>query len=199
MSSSPWDKKFSKRIFTAGSLLRHVRGLLKSLKGLARHRGDGHIDSAFEAKIMLAVTAVNGCTYCSWFHSKHALKCGVKSEEIQSLLSRELGEDIGPEEAVGLLYAQRYAESGGRPDQDETSRFFERYGAEKAEEILAHIRKIDFGNLSGNTFDAFLSRLHGKKAENSSILFEFFFFLLAGPILLPAGWLMRPRPVRPSS
>ncbi len=44
---------------------------------------------------------------------------------------------------------------------------------------------ITFGNLSGNTFDAFLSRFKGIKAEGSNPFFEFVFFLFGAPFLLP--------------
>jgi len=44
---------------------------------------------------------------------------------------------------------------------------------------------IFFGNLSGNTFDAFLSRLKGKKAINSNVIFEALFFIINAPFMLP--------------
>jgi len=44
---------------------------------------------------------------------------------------------------------------------------------------------IFFGNLIGNTFDAFLSRLKGNKAQNSNAVFEFFFFMANAPFMLP--------------
>jgi len=46
------------------------------------------------------------------------------------------------------------------------------YGPEKTDEILACIRMISLGNLSGNTFDALLSRLQGCPAEESSLVSE---------------------------
>ncbi len=54
-----------------------------------------------------------------------------------------------------------------------------------AEHINLIIRMIYYGNLSGNTFDAFISRLKGKKAPNSNALFEAIFFILSVPVLLP--------------
>ena len=43
------------------------------------------------------------------------------------------------------------------------------YGQERARDILAHVRMITLGNLSGNTFDALLSRLRGRPAEGSGL------------------------------
>ncbi len=64
-------------------------------------------------------------------------------------------------------------------------KLFEFYGVKTASHIILIIRMIFFGNLSGNTFDAFISRLQGNKAPNSNIIFEFIFFIINAPILLP--------------
>jgi hypothetical protein len=45
---------------------------------------------------------------------------------------------------------------------------------------------ISFGNLYGNTWDAVISRLKGKPAPDSNILFEVFYFLLNFLIMIPA-------------
>jgi len=50
---------------------------------------------------------------------------------------------------------------------------------------------IFFGNLLGNTFDAFLSRVRGVPAENSSLLFEVIFFFFTAPLMYPAKWMMQ--------
>jgi len=39
---------------------------------------------------MLAVTAANGCRYCSYFHARQALKNGVGQEEIDQLLTGDI-------------------------------------------------------------------------------------------------------------
>jgi hypothetical protein len=70
-----------------------------------------------------------------------------------------------------------------------TGRLVEFYGQETAEHVIQMIRMISFGNLAGNTFDAFISRLKGSRAPGSSPLFEAIFFVFSAPILLP----LRPR------
>ncbi len=44
------------------------------------------ISHGFRERLMLAVTAVNGCRYCSYFHARQALKSGLTPEEISRLL-----------------------------------------------------------------------------------------------------------------
>ena len=53
---------------------------------------------------MLAVTSVNGCRYCSYFHTSLALKEGMSADEIQHLLGGEFA-DAPAAEAVALLFA----------------------------------------------------------------------------------------------
>ena len=107
---------------------------------------------------MLAVTSVEACRYCSFFHSKLALKGGISQEEIGSLLSGDF-DDCPEDEAMAIFYAQHWAESNGRPDPEATSKLGEIYNSEKVEAIHLLLRMIRFGNLSGNTWDYFLYRI----------------------------------------
>ncbi len=36
---------------------------------------------------MPAVTSVYGCRYCSWLHSREALKSGIREEEVARLVN----------------------------------------------------------------------------------------------------------------
>ena len=134
---------------------------------------------------MTVVTAVNGCKYCEWFHAKQAVAVGISKDEVKNMLSLQFNADASDYEMIGLLYAQHYAETDRQPDAEMTEKLVQFYGQETAHHITLMIRIIFFGNLSGNTFDAFLSRLKGVKAENSSVLFEFLFSLINAPVLIP--------------
>jgi AhpD family alkylhydroperoxidase len=120
-------------------------------------RGD-IIDAAFRERLMLAVTAVNGCRYCSWAHAKQALVTGITGDEVRSLLTGEVGNSPAAE-LPALLYAQHWAESGGRPELAARAQLVETYGAETVQAIELSLRTIQWGNLSGNTFDYILYRL----------------------------------------
>ena len=143
------------------------------------------IGKSFMEKIMTIVTAVNGCTYCTWFHAKQAVSTGISEEEVKNMLNLQFKADASDYEIIGLLYAQHYAETNRNPDKEMTDKLFTFYGEKTANHIILFIRMIYFGNLDGNTFDAFLSRLKGNKAENSNVIFEFFFFIIHAPIMLP--------------
>ena len=107
---------------------------------------------------MLAVTSVEGCRYCSYFHSKLALKGGITQGEIGKLLSGEV-QDCPEEEHMAILYAQHWAESNACPDPEAVEKLEEIYGSERAEAIHLMLRMIRLGNLLGNTWDYLLYRI----------------------------------------
>jgi len=179
-------QKFKRRIFTAGTLSRDMGFLFSKMPqmiGLARNE---KISRAFLEKIMTVVTAVNGCVYCAWFHAKQAVASGISDDEVKNMLNLQFHADASDSELIALLYAQHYAETNRDPDKEMTDKLFDYYGVTTANHIILIIRMIFFGNLLGNTFDAFLSRLQGNPAENSNVIFETIFFILAAPFLLPA-------------
>jgi AhpD family alkylhydroperoxidase len=117
-----------------------------------------YLSEAFRERLMLAVISVYGCRYCSWVHAREALRSGVAEEEIDRLLKGSI--DSCPEgEAVALLYAQHWADSDMKPDPEAINRLLETYGIEKADAINLVLRMIRVGNLTGNTWDAFLARI----------------------------------------
>ena len=150
---------FSKRFYTSGGeFLRDVLYLGRNVREISSVRLGGHISPAFRERLMLAVTAVYGCRYCSHFHAKQGLKSGVGHEEAAALLSGSL-ETCSPEEAVALLYAQHWAESNANPDAEALRRLEDTYGTDKAKAINLLLRMVRVGNLAGNLWDYFLYRL----------------------------------------
>ena len=185
VQSKAMKQAFDKRIFNYGLFLKDFGFLLKNFPKLIGAFRNKEISKAFMEKIMTVVTAVNGCTYCTWFHSKQAISSGLTEEEVVNMLNLQFQADASEEEMAALLYAQNFAETNRNPDPELTEKLFETYGDRTAKHIQLLIRVIFFANLQGNTFDAFLSRLKGLKAKQSNVIFEFFFFIFNIPILCP--------------
>ena len=116
------------------------------------------IDLAFRERLMLAVTQVNGCRYCSYGHARLALTAGISQEEIEAL-GQGMFAGSPSEEVPALLYAQHWAEADGEPDQAARQRLVEQYGEEAAAGIELVLRMIRMGNLLGNTWDYVLYRI----------------------------------------
>jgi AhpD family alkylhydroperoxidase len=181
---------FNKRFYRPGGFFKDLAAILKLFPSIIETIRSRRINRAFAEKIMLVVSQVNGCRYCSYGHAKMALNSGVSEAEIEKLLALEFGH-FPPEQAIALAFAQHYAESEGKPDPEAESRFIKYYGPEVSGSILLYIRMITLGNLSGNAADAFLRRLSGRPAQNSSALSELFLFILFAPIILPLLALMK--------
>ena len=116
-------------------------------------------------------------------HTDRCLATGISKEQVEALLQG----DIKDTEEDALKFALHYAETDQPPHLSEVETLKAVYGEEKARDITTALKLIFFGNLTGNTFDAFLSRLKGKPAQESSILFEFFVFIIG---IIPGFFLL---------
>ena len=178
-------KNFNKKIYTFRLLMSDLVWLLKRFKQFSKAKKAQRVSNSFREKIMLVTTAVNGCVYCAWYHAKLSVKSGISKEEVKGLLNLQFDANSDDNESIGLLYAQHYAETDRNPDKEMTDKLFDFYKHETAMDIILFIRAIYFGNLAGNTFDAYLSRRKGVKAKNSNVFFEFIFFIFSAPFLWP--------------
>lgn len=152
-------EKFKKRTFNSlGEFIEEFKFIIKNRDRIKKLEEGEIIDAEFRQRLMMAVTEVNGCRYCSYYHSKLALKAGISQEELDSLLAGEL-KDCPEDQILALVYAQHWTENKAQPDQEMIDKVKDKYGAEKFETINLAIRMINFGNLSGNSFDFFLYKL----------------------------------------
>jgi AhpD family alkylhydroperoxidase len=150
---------FSKRHYASpGALLSDLRATLPHLGAIGQAMRT--VNPAFRIRLMLAVTEVNGCRYCAYYHTHLALRKGMTTEEVACLLDGKLSPDR-PDEAAALLYAQHWAETRSQPEPEARQRLVTAYGNVQAGHIEGVLRAIMLGNYWGNTFDALLFRLSG--------------------------------------
>jgi AhpD family alkylhydroperoxidase len=160
-----------KRVYTIMQFNAGMQEIIIHMGELRRAARTGRVSKTFAEKIMLVVSRVNDCRYCSYAHSRAALAAGISEAELQNLLSLDLG-TFPINEVVALTFAQHYAETNCQPDPTAWQRVVAHYGEETANNILAYLRMITFGNLLVNTFDALLSRITGKPVPDSSLRSE---------------------------
>ena len=147
-----------RRYESLGQFFRDVGALWRirgELRGILRGK---LISDAFRERLILAVTAVNKCRYCAFFHTRAALAAGVPKEEMAGLFSGEFA-DAPEEEQVALLYAQHWAETRGCPDPETVTRLNETYPPETVCAINGTLLFINLNNLFGNTVDWILHTL----------------------------------------
>jgi AhpD family alkylhydroperoxidase len=174
------------RVFTPIIFYRHTVKAFRAFPLMLRSQRMGLISKAFQERIMLAVTEVNGCKYCNYYHTSLAIKEGISKAEIRAM---RLGNttDIPEDEAPALMYAQHYADTGGISDPETRDRLINHYGIEKARGIEASIKTIMVGNIYGIAIDGLLRRFRGKKMKGSKLSYELgiiFGSLLLFPVAL---------------
>ena len=152
-------KKFNRRIYpNVSAFFADFRAIMAQRDQMRPLMRGEIISGAFRERLMLAVTAVNGCRYCSFAHARQALVEGLQPAEIEALQDGIL-EDCPSNELTALLYAQHWAETRGKTDPDARQRFSENYPEETVKAIELALRTIQMGNLLGNTLDYVLFRL----------------------------------------
>lgn len=179
------DGEFRKRIYNFRDFRADLLYLLRSSSSLLNAFRSGRIRTPLIRKIFLVVSSVNSCVYCTWVHSTLAYLGGMEREEIKSLLSGEAGAVTEDIDLAAVAYAREYAESAKSPAPEMTAALYDLYGKEKASDIILCIQAISFANLACNTFDAFISRMRGVKAPESSFLSELVIFIISAPLILP--------------
>jgi AhpD family alkylhydroperoxidase len=149
-----------KRTLTLRNFFKTVANVAASGPVLLRAMVRPKTSAALREKILLAVSAINGCRYCQWGHTHWAMAHGVPLEEINQILACQI-ESLrakDPAEAAAILFAQYYAENLDHFDRESLASLREHYSDAQVSEILAYVRAITLGSLTGNTVDALLGR-----------------------------------------
>ncbi|MCC1496655.1 carboxymuconolactone decarboxylase family protein [Alcanivorax sp. 1008] len=189
---------FRKRTFTLPLLGRSLAAAGITMPILIHALIRPSLSPALREEIMLAVTSVNDCRYCSWVHTGLALENGVDMDSLNALLGRDLGSDPGSveeREAVAILFGKHFADSVRHPSKVARDKLQQHFNAGERREIMAYIHAIYFANLTGNSADAVLARLRGQKTEGN-LLVELIAALLGAPVL-GAIWLNSRRSGKP--
>jgi len=151
--------KFKRRVYrNLSQVVADFRAIVSRRKEIRLVMRGDVIDRAFRERLMLVVTQVNGCRYCSYAHARMALTEGISEEEIKRL-GQGLFAGSPPAEIPALLYAQHWTEADGQPDPEVRERVLAQYGTPIVEKIELVLQMIRMGNLLGNTWDYVLHRI----------------------------------------
>ncbi len=150
----------------------------------------GILSVELRERLMMAVTEVNGCAMCSWYHTKTALETGMAEGEVRELLAGEF-QNVPDEELTAVLFAQHYADMRGKPDKAAWDKLCAQYGKDAARAMLGAIRGIMLGNLLGMPSGSLMNRLGSKRFQRdprSSLPYELM-ILLSSVVFLPLAFL----------
>lgn len=179
-STSHSSKKFQKRSLNWKNFGQLMFRMISNVKHMKQVSG---LSKEFMERIMLAVTSVNNCRYCSYFHTKVALESGCSDDEIRDILGGDFS-CADQDELPALAFAQHFAESHEQPSREAVKQLIKIYGVKKSQQIITACRMITMGNLFGNTIDAYKHRYHNILPEDGSPLLEgLLYYIAAIPVL----------------
>ena len=157
-----------KRTLPCGGFVKAVANVVSSSHVLLVALVRPKIPAALREKVFLGVTSITDCRYCRWGHTHWAMARGVPLEEVNQILRQQIEslEAKNPAEAAAILFAQHYAENLDRFDPASLGNLRRYYSEAQVAEILAYVRAITFGSLTGNTVDAILGRFRPLKRDS---------------------------------
>jgi AhpD family alkylhydroperoxidase len=151
-----------------GEILSFVGQLPTIFKIWQKHE----IEAGFREELMLAVSTLNDCKYCAWGHHEWAHAAGIPDDELDHI---EHGDPEGINKAkwVAISYVVALVSSEYKDVPDELAQEMQAmYSENEIKEIELVAKIMDIANRGANTFDAMLSRLHGKPAHDSHFIDE---------------------------
>jgi AhpD family alkylhydroperoxidase len=140
----------------------------------------------FREKLMIAVSAVNKCAYCSFLHTRIALEQGIPQKEINDIIKNDI-KHFSSEELPGILFAQHFAETKGDVSKEALMNLTRTYGENKTWQIRAFLQSVLFGNLCCNTFLSFNKGFIGAEEKKRLRLVYIFSFPVARMIFKRSG------------
>ena len=153
-------RAFRRRTYSGpADFLRDVLFLIGSRSLVKAAMRSGAISFGFRERLMMVVTEVNGCRYCSWYHSAQSIKAGLSDDELRALLAGQIPDGAPAEEIAALVYARHWAQTNAMPDPEAARSLAETYSDDRAAMINVILRMIRVGNLMGNTLDWLLNRI----------------------------------------
>lgn len=158
----------ARRHYSVRQTYRITYDAARTVRHFARLRAG---DEQLTERIMLAVTAVNGCAVCAYGHTRFALGAGLSRVEVRQLLGG-VAAGVPDDELPAIAFAQHYAETCGHPDPAAWWHLVHEHGQDRALGILAATRMIMWGNALGIPWSGLLSRLRGAPYPRSSLHHE---------------------------
>jgi AhpD family alkylhydroperoxidase len=175
-----------KTLFSLAEIYRIYVLALRTVPAMVRGERTGLLSKALRERLMIAVTEVNGCAMCSWYHARVALETGLDSDEVRRMLAGEF-QGVPEEEATAILFARHTADMRGNPSPAAWTRLQNTYGKAAALSMLGAIRGIMLGNALGIPSGSLLHRLGVKRftPDSRSTIFYELTVLTAFAVMTP--------------
>ena len=172
---------------TAPQFVGGIASLVPELKTVYGVWVRNELDPGFREELMLAVSQLNDCRFCTWGHHEWAQISGVSNEELAQLESLDPS-GFDRRKWVAISYVRALVKRNFKGVQPELRRAVQhKFSPQEIRQIELVARVMDIGNRGSNTWEAMVSRMRGVPAPGSRILDELVLsgaFLATAPIVL---------------
>jgi AhpD family alkylhydroperoxidase len=163
---------FRKRTITAGEFLAATAALVRRAPTIYKVWVRHELDPGLREELMLAVSKLNDCRYCTWGHHEWAHIAGVSEEELAQIEQMD-PTDFDRRKWLAISYVRALVSARfGSVSGDLLSEMQANYSRREIEEIVLVAKVMDISNRGANTWDSMLSRLRGKPAAESRLIDE---------------------------
>ena len=122
----------------------HSPAALEAYLGLGRALAGASLSARIREQIAVAVSAANGCDYCTAAHTAAGRKLGVADDELAAALTSASAD---PKVQAALRFARRIVEARGWVGDDDLQAVREAgYGDGEIAEIIATVAATTFSN-----------------------------------------------------
>jgi AhpD family alkylhydroperoxidase len=163
---------FRKRTITAWEFAGAMVSIAVDARTLYRIWVRHELDPGFREELMLAVSKVNDCRYCSWAHHEWASIDGISEEELAHVEQMDPARFERKKWLAISFVRELVTVRFGAVSEDLMRKMQGHYTAREISEITLVAKVMDTANLGANTFDAMRSRMRGAPAQGSRILDE---------------------------
>ncbi len=157
----------AKRTVTVPELRTYARRVAADRKRV-RGAGRAELSERLREQLRYGVALTNQCRHCQVAHETFALHAGSSPAELAAIVGGDAAV-FEPANWTAILYAQALAANDFAPQpalRAETESFL---GPEATDLVEQTALSMTVSNRCGNTYDAFLSRLHGAPDPDSRL------------------------------
>jgi AhpD family alkylhydroperoxidase len=144
------EAKRLRRLKDAGEFRRLFMQVARTMPSMRNIPKQDRISPQLSERLMLAVCGVNQCVKCSYLHTRTALEKGIPENQVRDLLVGQF-EGVPSDELPAVLFAQHYAEQGGKVSTEARDAVEKTYGENRVLHMSAYLLSVYFGNLCCNT------------------------------------------------
>ncbi|RDI63329.1 carboxymuconolactone decarboxylase family protein [Nocardia pseudobrasiliensis] len=169
---SPGPAAFRKRFYTLPQLVADMRVLAGRRADLRAIFEQQRMDPLLREQVTLAVSEVNGCGFCTYIHQETALAAGADIRELAAFAGLD-PETVDEDHVIAIMWAQSRAEAGmGEAGEHLERAVTQRFTAQQRRDLDTVIRWMTLSNLAGNTLEALIRRVRGRKVPGSRLFDE---------------------------